>query len=100
MAPPYLFSSQGVGLIEFAALIGFLIACFGGGYLADIITIKRVLREKGEVYPEQRLTSLIPGFWLSPLGCIIVAITCANKLSWVGIAFGFGLGKYSNTCTI
>jgi hypothetical protein len=38
MAPPYLFTGIGVGLMQVAAIIGLLIGCFAGGYLADVIT--------------------------------------------------------------
>ena len=93
MAPPYLFGAQGVGLIEIAAIIGIVIACFGGGILCDLITSYKIHKEGNRFYPEQRLWSIIPGFWIAPVGCIVVAICCSEKLSWIGIAFGFGMRK-------
>ncbi len=94
MAPPYLFSAVDVGLIQIAAIVGFLIGCFAGGYIADIITARVILRHK-RVYPEQRLVSLIPGFLIPPVGCIVIAFACSRQLSWVAIAFGYGMGKRS-----
>lgn len=91
--PPYLFTPSQVGLMQVAALIGFFIAMVGGGYMADIITVKRIIKEGGVSYPEQRLLSLIPGFFVSPAGCILIAFACAEKLHWVAIAFGFGMSK-------
>ena len=79
--------------MQVAALIGFFIAMFGGGYVADIITVKRIIKEGGISYPEQRLLSLIPGCLISPAGCILVAFACAKHLHWVAIAFGFGMSK-------
>ncbi|KAI5200549.1 hypothetical protein E4T39_05703 [Aureobasidium subglaciale] len=91
MAPPYLFSGIGVGLMQVAALIGIVIATFAGGYLSDIITAHRIRKAGGTVWPEQRLISLIPGCWIPPAGCILVACACGYKLHWVAIAFGFGM---------
>jgi MFS family permease len=92
LAPPYLFTPLQVGLIQIAAVIGFILACFTGGYVADAITA-RMIRRQGRVVPEQRLVSIIPGCFIAPVGCIIVAIACSRQLSWVAIAFGFGMGK-------
>ncbi|TKA49867.1 hypothetical protein B0A49_12905 [Cryomyces minteri] len=89
--PPYLFTPSGVGLMQVAALIGFIVAMIGGGYVADIITVKRIIKEGGVSYPEQRLLALIPGCLISPAGCILIAFACAEKLHWVAIAFGFGM---------
>lgn len=91
--PPYNFSSGDIGLMEIAAMIGFVIACFGGGYISDAITLYVVQKSKGVIRPEQRLVSLLPGMFIAPAGCILLAFACQNKLSWVAIAFGFGMGK-------
>ena len=80
--------------MQVAALIGFLVAMVSGGYVADIITVKRIIREGGASYPEQRLLSLIPGCLIAPAGCIIIAFACAQQLHWVAIAFGFGMGEF------
>ncbi|KAJ4286512.1 hypothetical protein N0V90_013212 [Kalmusia sp. IMI 367209] len=94
MAPPYLFSGIGVGLMQVAAIIAFVIGCFGGGYAADIITAKTIIRQGGVVYPEQRLLALIPGCLISPAGCILIAFSCSEKLHWIAIAFGFGMVSF------
>jgi hypothetical protein len=78
--------------MQVAAIIGFVLACFAGGYVADAITARMIIRQ-GRVFPEQRLVSLIPGSVIAPVGCIIVAVACSRQLSWVAVAFGFGMGK-------
>jgi len=78
--------------MQIAAIIGFVLACFTGGYVADAITARMIIRQ-GRVFPEQRLVSLIPGCVIAPVGCIIIAFACSRQLSWVSIAFGFGMGK-------
>ncbi|KAF2801514.1 MFS transporter [Mytilinidion resinicola] len=94
LAPPYLFSGSEVGLMQIAAIIGFLIGCFSGGYFADIITAVVIRKQKGAVYPEQRLVALIPGCLIAPAGCILIAFACSEKLHWVAIAFGFGMVSF------
>lgn len=84
--------------MQIPALIGFVIACYAGGYLSDVITTKRIVREGGQVYPEQRLISLLPGCLVGPVGCIVIAFSCSEKLHWIGIAFGFGMGKHLPIC--
>jgi MFS family permease len=98
MAPPYLFSGSQVGLMQISAIIGFVIACFAGGYIADITTAAVIRRQRGAVYAEQRLISFIPGCWVAPAGCILIAFACSKKLHWVAIAFGFGMGKHLLNC--
>jgi hypothetical protein len=93
MAPPYLFSAVGVGLMQVPAIIGFILATFLGGYLADTITARVIRKQNGHVAPAQRLVGLLPAFWVSPVGCIITAFACSQKLHWIAIAFGFGMGK-------
>lgn len=80
-------------MVQIAAIVGFVLACFAGGYVADIITAALIRRQGGSVYPEQRLISILPGCLIAPAGCIVIAFVCAHKLSWVGIAFGFGMGS-------
>ncbi|KAJ4310731.1 hypothetical protein N0V94_008305 [Neodidymelliopsis sp. IMI 364377] len=91
LAPPYLFSPSGVGLLQISAIVGFLVGCFMGGYVADLTTAAVIRRQDGAVYPEQRLISLLPGGLIAPAGCILVAFACSEKLHWVAIAFGFGM---------
>jgi MFS family permease len=93
MAPPYLFSAVGVGLMQIPAIIAFVIATFLGGYLADTITACMIRKQNDHVAPAQRLVGLLPAFWVAPAGCIITAIACSQRLHWIAIAFGFGMGK-------
>ncbi|KAK7413355.1 hypothetical protein QQX98_007732 [Neonectria punicea] len=94
LAPPYLFASSSVGLMQVAAIIGFVVACYGGGYICDVITAKCIVRNGGVFVPEQRLKSLAPGCLVAPIGCIIVAIACDRSLHWAAIAVGFGMDSY------
>ncbi|KAF7128501.1 hypothetical protein CNMCM5793_003289 [Aspergillus hiratsukae] len=99
-APPYLFSSVSVGLMQIAALIGFILACFGGGLLSDLIN-SRVARRRadGQVRAEDRLLSLIPGMAIGPAGCVLLAFACQNHLHWAAIAVGFGMVSFGTVYT-
>jgi hypothetical protein len=79
--------------MQIAALVGFFIACYGSGYMSDVITARLILRNNGNFIPEQRLVSLVPGCIFAPVGCIMLAIACNNQLHWAVIAVGFGLGE-------
>lgn len=99
-APPYLFSSVAVGLMEVAALIGFLLACYGGGMLSDLINDHIVRRRGyGQVRAEDRLLSLIPGMAIGPAGCVLLAFFCQNHLHWAAIAVGFGMVSFGSVYT-
>ncbi|KAL4737922.1 major facilitator superfamily domain-containing protein [Aspergillus similis] len=99
-APPYLFRSEYVGLMQVAAIVGFLLACFGGGYLSDVIN-GIVVRRSGSlaIRPEQRLISLLPGMIIGPSGCILLAFACGNQLHWSAIAAGFGMVSFGTVYT-
>lgn len=79
--------------MEIAAIVGFVAGCFTGGYLADLITAQVIQRQKGNIFPAQRLMALVPGFYVAPAGCIVLAFACAEKLHWIAIAFGFDMGN-------
>ncbi|GIC87809.1 putative MFS transporter [Aspergillus udagawae] len=99
-APPYLFSSVSVGLMQIAALIGFILACFGGGLLSDLIN-SRIARRRadGQVRAEDRLLSLIPGMAIGPAGCVLLAFACQNHLHWAAIAVGFAMVSFGTVYT-
>ncbi len=91
MAPPYLFSSGGVGLMQIAAIIGFTVALLLGGWLSDVITAREIIKAGGRVTPEQRLISLIPFVWVTPVACILNGLAASRQWSWVAVAFIFGM---------
>ena len=99
LAPPCLLAATNIGVIQVAALIGFFFGTFAGGGMSDVITARRILKNGGHVHPEQRIFSLIPFSFIAPVGCIVIAFACSEKLSWVAIAFGYGMSK-SHLATI
>jgi len=81
--------------MQIAALIGFILGCFGGGQLSDLITARLIIRNRGVFVPEMRLISILPGCLVAPAGCILIAFSCARQLHWAVIAVGFGFGGFT-----
>jgi MFS family permease len=86
--------------MQIAALIGFILACYGGGVLSDLIN-SRIARRRGprQVRAEDRLVSLIPGMAIGPAGCVLLAFACQNHLHWATIAVGFGMVSFGTVYT-
>lgn len=81
-APPYEFSSQSIGFMNFAVLVGALIGLFTNGVLSDWIAMKLTLRNRGIREPEMRLVALIPYVIIMLLGNFIVAFGYEYKWPW------------------
>jgi hypothetical protein len=92
--PPYYFSGGQVGLMQVAAIVGFILAMFAGGYLSDVITAREIIKNKGKVITEQRLKSLIPLWWVSPLACLLTGLAGEKLWAWYYIAITFGMREW------
>lgn len=101
-APPYLFNTSDVGLMQIAAIIGFIFAFCGGGILSDYINgviVRRTASRLTIFRAEHRLISIIPGMLIGPAGCILLAFACGHQLHWSAIAVGFGLVSFGTVYT-
>lgn len=87
--------------MHIAAIVGFLLACYGGGYLSDLINSIAVRRSTttSTIRPEHRLISLLPGMLIGPCGCILLAFACGKQLHWSAIAVGFGMVSFGTVYT-
>lgn len=95
-APPYLFTSDKLGLIWISPMIGSLIGAYFSGPLNDRFMLFLSRRNKGFREPEYRLWAFIPSAMILPAGLIIYGATSAHGLPWivpvVGMSLvGFGL---------
>ncbi|ANB14669.1 Hol1p [Sugiyamaella lignohabitans] len=87
-APPYNFSSDGVGLSYLAPLIG---AIIGGLYCWSIVNyyaISLARKNNGIREPEQRLWGLVLYNILLPSGLILWGVGAAHEVHWIGLLFG------------
>jgi hypothetical protein len=81
-APPYNFSSQSVGFMNFALLIGAFIGLATNGPLSDWIAARATKKNRGIREPEMRLPALIPYVCIMLLGNFIVAFGYQHKWDW------------------
>lgn len=71
--PPYTYSSQNIGFMNFAILIGALIGLATNGYLSDWVSDRATRKNRGIREPEMRLPALIPYVLIMMLGNFVVA---------------------------
>ncbi|KAF9767804.1 hypothetical protein IL306_014967 [Fusarium sp. DS 682] len=95
-APPYNFTTAGIGYMPLGPFVGNIFGSIYGGPLADW-TVIRLARRNGGVYePEMRLYPLVPTFFMAG-GIIMFGATAARGMHWIypslgGTFFAFGLG--------
>ena len=80
-APPYNFSSVGVGNINIAPFVGAVIGSIYGGPLNDYYVVYMARRRAGIYDPEFRLHMLLVPLVVCPLGLFLYGISIANVRS-------------------
>jgi hypothetical protein len=86
-APPYNFSSSGIGLLNIPPFIGAILGSLVGGPLSDRVILKLARRNGGIYEPEMRLWVAIPGILCCPIGILVFGLGLAK----VGSFDFFGL---------
>lgn len=81
-APPYNYSSERIGFLNIAVLIGVMIGLATAGPLSDWISMKLTTANKGIREPEMRLPTMIPYVLVMLLGNLIVAYGCQHAWNW------------------
>jgi hypothetical protein len=81
-APPYNYSSQTIGFMNFAVLIGTMIGLFTNGKLSDWVADIATRRNRGVREPEMRLPALIPYVGIMLIGNFVVAFGMEQKWDW------------------
>ena len=84
-APPYNFSSQTIGFMNFAILVGALIGLATAGPLSDWVSMRATKKNGGIREPEMRLPAMIPYVIIMYLGNIIVSVGYERKWPWEAI---------------
>jgi MFS family permease len=87
-APPYSFSTNGIGLIFLAPFLGCTIGCVFAGVSADRFAVWMSRRKGGIFEPEYRLWMAVLPVVLHPAGCILFGVGANHGVHWVGLAFG------------
>ncbi|KAM0543456.1 hypothetical protein ACHAPJ_012320 [Fusarium lateritium] len=85
-APPYNMSSQSIGFLNFAILVGALIGLVTAGPFSDWVSAKATTRNGGIREPEMRLPAMIPYVIVMIFGNIITSIGYERQWPWPVIA--------------
>ncbi|CAJ0550132.1 Ff.00g100620.m01.CDS01 [Fusarium sp. VM40] len=85
-APPYNMSSQSIGFLNFAILVGALIGLVTAGPFSDWVSAKATTRNGGIREPEMRLPAMIPYVIIMIFGNIITSIGYERHWPWPVIA--------------
>lgn len=98
-APPLLFDSRQIGLVNLAPLVGLIIGLPVGGMLADFLSIRFAKRNDGIHQCESRLPAALVGALVSPAGVLIIGFTLRNPAHWIGPTVGWGLLGFGLTAS-
>ncbi|KAM0484909.1 hypothetical protein ACHAP7_002926 [Fusarium lateritium] len=85
-APPYNMSSQSIGFLNFAILVGALIGLVTAGPFSDWVSAKATTRNGGIREPEMRLPAMIPYVLIMIFGNVITSIGYQRQWPWPVIA--------------
>lgn len=84
-APPFLFTPDQIGLINFAFVVGAAIALVTAGPFSDWIALRKARKNNGVLEAEFRLPALIPYVAINLVGMVIVAIGYQRSWPWPAI---------------
>ncbi|KAK6206362.1 hypothetical protein LQW54_007816 [Pestalotiopsis sp. IQ-011] len=87
-APPFLFTPDQIGLVNFAFVVGAAIALITAGPFSDWVALRRARSNNGVLEAEFRLPSLIPYVVISLVGMVITAVGYQRSWSWPAIVVG------------
>lgn len=97
LKPPFGWKIGSVGLLALSGFIGSVIAFFLGGKLVDITSARMTKANHGIREPEFRLPAIILPAVIGPMGVLTFGICTAERLTWVGAAFGYAMQGFGVT---
>lgn len=99
--PPFLWSSQEIGLLNLGPFVGLVLGFPLGGPVADKI-ILYLAKNKEDPDPRGRLVLLLIGGVISPLGCLLMGLSLHNQWHWMGFAAAWGMLAFgvTSSCSI
>ncbi|KAI1073473.1 putative MFS transporter [Whalleya microplaca] len=80
--PPYLFTPDQIGFINFAFVVGAIIALVTAGPFSDWIALRRARKNGGVLEAEMRLPALIPYVCTNLVGMVVTAIGYQRSWPW------------------
>ncbi|KAJ5547180.1 hypothetical protein N7494_004765 [Penicillium frequentans] len=97
LKPPFGWKIGSVGLLALSGFIGAVIAFFLGGKLVDLTSARMTKANHGIREPEFRLPAIILPAIIGPMGVLTFGICTADRLTWVGAAFGYAMQGFGVT---
>ncbi|MCJ1464390.1 hypothetical protein MMC07_003003 [Pseudocyphellaria aurata] len=89
-APPYNFSSESIGFMNFAILVGAIIGLVTAGPLSDWVSMRATRKNNGIREPEMRLPTMIPYVIIMIIGNFVVAFGYQHQWDWkIIVIIGF-----------
>ncbi|KAI0012990.1 putative MFS transporter [Xylariaceae sp. FL0662B] len=80
--PPYLFTPDQIGLVNFAFVVGAVVALVTAGPVSDWIALRRARRNGGVLEAEMRLPALIPYVCANIVGMVVTAVGYQRSWPW------------------
>ncbi|KAF3061378.1 Protein HOL1 [Daldinia childiae] len=91
-APPYFFTPDQIGYVNFAFVVGAIIALVTAGPLSDWIALRRARANGGVLEAEMRLPALVPYICANLVGMVVTAVGYERSWSWeVIVVVGYSL---------
>ena len=81
-APPYNFTPQAVGFMNFASLVGAFLGLLTAGFLSDWVSAKLTQRNRGIREPEMRLVAMVPYVLVMLLGNFVMGFGLESHWDW------------------
>ncbi|CAJ2513995.1 Uu.00g021140.m01.CDS01 [Anthostomella pinea] len=90
--PPYLFTPDQIGYVNFAFVVGAIIALVTAGPFSDWIALRRARANGGVLEAEMRLPALIPYVAVNIIGMVVTAVGYQRSWPWeVIVVLGYTL---------
>ncbi|KAI0109847.1 putative MFS transporter [Daldinia grandis] len=91
-APPYLFTPDQIGYVNFAFVVGAIAALVTAGPLSDWIALRRARANGGVLEAEMRLPALVPYICANLVGMVVTAVGYQRSWAWeVIVVVGYSL---------
>ncbi|KAI8960818.1 putative MFS transporter [Daldinia sp. FL1419] len=81
-APPYLFTPDQIGYVNFAFVVGAIIALVTAGPLSDWIALRRARANGGVLEAEMRLPAMVPYVCANLVGMVVTAVGYQRAWAW------------------
>lgn len=95
---PFNYTRSQSALMNIPTIIGVIIGCFWGGFLADYLVLCLARQRNGITEAEDRLWMMTPCLILSPAGLIIFGIGTAEGWKWFWSYIGLGMIGFGWGC--